>query len=100
MELTVFSNTYADNIWALNPFRAENNKQHVGRIQWQEYISLTDPELVRRQAAYARKMIQETSQMTTSITKFVMNPAARSFPATSRRPNRCVARRNGTCHAR
>ncbi len=62
VELTVFSNTYADNLWALNPFRAENNKQHVGRIQWQEYISLTDPELVRRQAAYARKIIQETSQ--------------------------------------
>ena len=32
VELTIFSNTYADNIWALNPFRAENNKQRVGRI--------------------------------------------------------------------
>ena len=62
VELTVFSNTYGDNIWALNPFRAENNKQHVGRISWEEYLSLKDPELVRRQKEYARKVIRETSQ--------------------------------------
>ena len=61
VELTIFSNTYAENIWALNPFRAENNKQHVGRSGWQEYISLRDPELVRRQAEFARKIIRETS---------------------------------------
>jgi Family of unknown function (DUF6298) len=61
VELTVFSNTYSSDTWALNPFRAENNKQHVGAIEWQDYISLKDPELVRRQSAYARKIIQETS---------------------------------------
>ncbi len=61
VELTIFSNAYADNIWALNPFRAENNKQGVGRIGWQEYISLRDPELVRRQAEFARKIVRETS---------------------------------------
>jgi hypothetical protein len=61
VELTIFSNTYADNIWALNPFRAENNKQKVGRIGWQEYTSLRDPELVRRQAEYARKIVRETA---------------------------------------
>jgi uncharacterized protein DUF6298/cellulase (glycosyl hydrolase family 5) len=62
VELTVFSNSYADGVWALNPFRAENNKQKVGRIGWQEYISLRDPELARRQAEFARKIIQEASQ--------------------------------------
>ena len=61
VQLTVFSNTYADNIWALNPFRAENNKQQLGKISWQEYLTLRDPELVRRQREYARKIIQETS---------------------------------------
>src|SRR5487761_1449404 len=45
VELTLFSNTYADNIWALNPLRAENNKQKVGDIGWEEYTSLKDPEL-------------------------------------------------------
>ncbi len=61
VELTVFSNTYANDVWALNPLRAENNKQHVGAVEWQDYISLKNPELVRRQSEYARKIIQETS---------------------------------------
>jgi hypothetical protein len=62
IELTVFSNTYADNIWALNPLRAENNKQSVGKVPWQEYISLRNPELLARQEAYARKVVEETCQ--------------------------------------
>ncbi|MDQ6708462.1 MAG: DUF6298 domain-containing protein, partial [Acidobacteriota bacterium] len=61
VELVIFSNTYAEQIWALNPFRAENNKQHVGKVEWPEYLSLKDTELVRRQSAYARKIIEETS---------------------------------------
>jgi hypothetical protein len=62
VELTLFSNAYADRIWALNPFNAGNNKQQVGHMEWQEYTSLKDPEVVRRQGEYARKIIQETSQ--------------------------------------
>jgi hypothetical protein len=62
VELTIFSNTYSPQVWALNPFRAENNKQHVGKIEWPEYISLKDPELVRRQSEYARKIIDVTSE--------------------------------------
>jgi len=61
VELTVFSNTYADGVWALNPLRAENNLQHVGAVEWQDYISLKNSELVRWQTRYARKIIQETS---------------------------------------
>lgn len=62
VELTLLSNTYADNVWALNPFRAKNNKQGVGNVEWQEYTSRRDPELFRRQVAYVRKIIQETAQ--------------------------------------
>lgn len=61
VELTVFSNTYADNIWALNPLRKENNQQHVGNVEWEDYLSLTNRDLVGRQEAYARKIIDETS---------------------------------------
>src|SRR4051794_20892756 len=61
VELTAFSNTYVDNIWALNPLRKENNKQHVGNVEWEDYNSLKDRELVTRQAAFARKIIDETS---------------------------------------
>ena len=61
VELTLFSNTYNDETWALNPLRAENNRQHVGTVDWEDYISLKDKELVRRQSAYARKIMQETA---------------------------------------
>lgn len=61
VELTVFSNTYADNVWALNPLRDKNNLQGIGSVEWPEYISLRDKKLVERQMAYARKIIQETS---------------------------------------
>jgi hypothetical protein len=61
VELTVFSNTYADNIWALNPLRKENNLQHVGDVEWEDYLSLKNHDLVERQKTYARKIIEETS---------------------------------------
>jgi hypothetical protein len=61
VELTVFSNTYVDNIWALNPLRKENNRQHVGDVEWEDYISLKNSALVERQKAFARKIIEETS---------------------------------------
>jgi hypothetical protein len=61
VELTVFSNTYADNIWALNPLRKENNQQGVGDVEWEDYTSLKNPELVQRQIAFARKIVEETS---------------------------------------
>ncbi len=61
VELTVFSNAYSPETWSLNPLRAENNLQHVGAVDWQEYITLKDKELARRQTAYARKIIEETS---------------------------------------
>ena len=61
VELTVFSNSYSPETWALNPLRAENNLQHVGAIDWEEYTTLKDKDLVRRQTTYARKIIDETS---------------------------------------
>ena len=42
--------------------RAENNKQGLAKIGWQEYTSLRDPELVRRQVEFARKVVSATSE--------------------------------------
>lgn len=61
VELTVFSNSYSDGNYALQPLRPANNLQHVGAADWEEYITLKDPDLVRRQEDYARKIIDETS---------------------------------------
>jgi hypothetical protein len=62
VELTLFSNTYADNVWALNPLRAANNLQQVGAVAWQDYTSLKDAELNKRQFAYLAKIVEETSK--------------------------------------
>ena len=61
VELTVFSNSYSPDNYALQPLRAENNLQHVGAADWEEYITLKNQDLVRRQEEYARKVIDETS---------------------------------------
>jgi hypothetical protein len=60
VELTLFSHTYGDPIWALNPLNGKNNKQGVGKVEWAAYDSLHDKALVERQSAYARKVVQET----------------------------------------
>ena len=62
VELTAFSNTYADDVWDLNPLRGGNNLQNVGNVRWQEYLSRQDRTLFDRQVAYARKIVQETSR--------------------------------------
>ena len=60
-ELTILSNTYSNEVWALNPLRDKNNLQGIGKVEWPEYTSLRDPLLVERQIAHVRKIIQETS---------------------------------------
>jgi len=62
VELTFFSNTFGDSVWALNPLRAENNRQRVGKVEWPDYTSLRNKPLVERQLAYAKKIIRETSR--------------------------------------
>ncbi|MEX0676508.1 MAG: cellulase family glycosylhydrolase [Pirellulales bacterium] len=62
VELTLFSNSYGPDVWALNPLRADNNMQKVGRVAWQEYTSLKDPDLNKRQFAFAAKIVEETSR--------------------------------------
>jgi len=61
VELTVFSNTYKDDIWALNPLRAKNNRQGIGNVDWADYLAGKDRELLQRQVEFARKAVRETS---------------------------------------
>lgn len=59
VEVTLFSNTYAPQVWALNPLRSENNVNGLKALEWPEYNTLKDPELFKRQTAFVRKVIQE-----------------------------------------
>jgi hypothetical protein len=60
VELTLFSHLYRDTIWSLSPLHAANNKQGIGKGEWHEFDTLRDKALVARQAAYVRKIVQET----------------------------------------
>jgi hypothetical protein len=60
VELTLFSHLYNDQMWSLCPLRAKNNKQGIGKGEWHEFDSLKDKALMERQAAFARKIVQET----------------------------------------
>ena len=60
VELTLFSNSYTEKVWALNPLKASNNKQGVGKVSWPDYNSLRNKDLVDRQLAYVRKIVNET----------------------------------------
>ncbi len=61
VELTLLSNTYSNEVWALNPLRTQNNLQGIGKVEFSDYNSLKEKELVARQLAHVRKIIQETA---------------------------------------
>jgi Family of unknown function (DUF6298) len=62
VEVTLFSNTYADTVWALNPLRAANNLSGVGDVPWTDYNTLREPGLVERQKAYVRRVVAEINE--------------------------------------
>jgi hypothetical protein len=62
VELTLFSNSYSPEVWALNPLRAENNLQGQGHIEWPEYTSMKDPAIFAKQLAHVRKIVAETAK--------------------------------------
>ena len=59
VEMTLFSNTYGDSIWRLNPLRHQNNLQGEGQGEWPEYTSCRDAPRLARQQAFVRKIISE-----------------------------------------
>ena len=62
VELTLLSNTYADNIWALNPLNPANNVNGLSTIPWPDYMSLRHPAVFQRQAAHVRRIVEETNR--------------------------------------
>ncbi|MDE0098620.1 MAG: cellulase family glycosylhydrolase, partial [Truepera sp.] len=61
VELTLFSNTYHQAVWNLNPLNAVNNINGVGTIARQDYLSLRDSVLHERQLDYVRKIVREVN---------------------------------------
>ncbi len=62
VEVVLLSNTYGDNIWALNPLHARNNVNGLTEIRWPEYMSRRHADLFEWQCRHVRKIVEETNR--------------------------------------
>jgi len=59
VEVVILSNTYCEEVWALNPLKAGNNLGGVETIAWPEYITMRHPLTFARQRALVEKIVTE-----------------------------------------
>ena len=60
VEVVLLSNTYGENIWALNPLNPQNNINGLEEMHWPEYMSQRHQSLFGWQCAHVRKIVEET----------------------------------------
>lgn len=58
VELTLFGNQYGESQWAHSPLKVSNNIQGMGG-RWEDFQTLRDPELTRRQEQLIQKIVTE-----------------------------------------
>lgn len=74
VELTLLSNTYSPEVWALNPFNANNNINALEDIGWMDYITMRNPKLFDRQVSHVRKIVEETNRYDNIIYEICNEP--------------------------
>jgi len=74
VELTLLSNTYAPQIWSLNPLHHANNVNGLPEVPWQEYLTQRHPALFARQAAHVRRLVEETRRYDNLIYEICNEP--------------------------
>jgi hypothetical protein len=76
VEVVLFSNTYNDVVWSLNPLNPNNNvtMDPEPAILWQDYMTTRWDELWRWQQAHARKILQETNRYRNVIYEICNEP--------------------------
>jgi len=62
VEVVLLSNTYAPQIWALNPLNTKNNINDVEEINWPEYMTMRHSKMFGWQQAVVKKVVQETNK--------------------------------------
>ncbi len=58
VEVVLLSNTYAPQVWELNPLNAHNNINGLEEIEWPDYLSQRHPRLFDRQASHVRRIVE------------------------------------------
>ncbi len=74
VEVVLFSNTYADGIWSLNPLNAANNVNDVEEIDWAEYNMRRHRKLFDYQCRHARRIVEETRRYDNVIYEICNEP--------------------------
>lgn len=62
VEVVLTSNTYAPNIWALNPLNSANNINGLPGIEWYDYNTLRHARINEYQLRHVRKIVEETNR--------------------------------------
>lgn len=74
VEVVLFSNTYAPEVWALNPLNSKNNVNDVEEIEWPEYLSKRNPQIYAYQVAHLRRIVHETNRYDNIIYEICNEP--------------------------
>jgi len=74
VEICFFNGQY-DDTWPLSPLYHENNIQGVGRNGYRDAQTMKERELVEREAAYVRKIVQEVNSFDNVILEVCDEPA-------------------------
>lgn len=74
VEVVLFSNTYAREVWSLNPLNAANNVNDVEEIEWPEYLSQRARKLYAYQLAHLTRIVKETNRYDNVIYEICNEP--------------------------
>jgi len=74
VEICFFNAQYSDT-WPLSPIYPENNIQGVAKCSFQDAQTLKCPDVVKREAAYVRKITQEVNDFDNVILEICDEPA-------------------------
>jgi hypothetical protein len=78
VEVVLFSNTYAPEVWALNPLHAQNHINGVEEIEWPDYLTRRYPALYARQVAHAQRIVTELNGYDNVIYEICNEPGGRA----------------------
>lgn len=75
VEVTVLSNTYSPQLWALNPLNSKNNVNDIEEIEFMLYNTLRNPKLFDRQTSHVCKIVEETNKYDNIIYEICNEPS-------------------------
>jgi hypothetical protein len=74
VEICFFNSQYSDT-WPISPLYYENNIQRIGKGSYLDAQTMKDPDLVRRQDEYVRRIIEEVNSFDNLILEICDEPA-------------------------